>query len=412
MKRTFTILIASIFTLTMSYSQIDQVSVGSGYSQQAYYNLSTGESAVVANDAWDIAFSAIGQQDAGIFVNESVSFMGSPVYVYRSGASDWSESITKTSEFIAVNTLYNPEENWTDGAINSIKDPSNPFDYGWGTYNPAINIVEGSEIFIFQKRDGSYIKFQIQNLTGGTYNWRYAALDGSNEKSHSISKTDVDGSLIHFSFDTDGVVDMPVDYDLIFQRYSTMLDAGDGSFIPYTVTGVLLANGVEAVRIEGVDPTDVVQTDYEDQYSTLPTTIGHDWKFFDFTTGWGVLEDRTHFVKTAAGDIYQVTFFDFEGSSTGVSTLRKTIITSVSTEDESLQAVLKVYPNPTIDNFSIDFEGREIAVVSICNNSGQLVKKAKISAKSKIDVSNFDAGIYNILINIEGKVLAKRLIIK
>ena len=82
MKKNFTLPVILLFYLSTITAQIDQVSVGASYSQQAYYSVSTGEVEVVENEAWDIAFSAAGQQDAGIFLNESVSFMAAPLQVF------------------------------------------------------------------------------------------------------------------------------------------------------------------------------------------------------------------------------------------------------------------------------------------------------------------------------------------
>ena len=413
MKKNFTLPVILLFYLSTITAQIDQVSVGASYSQQAYYSVSTGEVEVVENEAWDIAFSAAGQQDAGIFLNESVSFMAAPLQVFLADTEDWSLPLTDTDVFTDDVTLHNPETNWTEGAMNTVRDETSPFDYGWGVYNPQTNIVEGTKIYVIKKRDGSFIKFRVDNLSGGIYSFRYANLDGSSESSFEIDKSNANGALVHFSFDTEDKVDMPTDYDLIFQRYTTALDAGDGSFIEYTVTGVLLAPDVKAVSVDGVDPSNVNESDYTDQYSSLMTTIGHDWKSFDFQSGWLIDEDRTYFIKTAVGDIYQITFFDFEGSSTGITTLEKTLITSVSTSDTPrLDHSLKLYPNPTTEYFMIDMMTETPLEISILDNSGRLINVVKTISNSPVSVSNLSSGIYNISINSSEFIKSSRLIIK
>ena len=297
--------------------------------------------------------------------------------------------------------------------MNTVRDETSPFDYGWGVYNPQTNIVEGTKIYVIKKRDGSFIKFRVDNLSGGIYSFRYANLDGSSESSFEIDKSIANGALVHFSFDTEDEVDMPTDYDLIFQRYTTALDAGDGSFIEYTVTGVLLAPDVKAVSVDGVDPSNVNESDYTDQYSSLMTTIGNDWKSFDFQYGWLIDEDRTYFIKTAVGDIYQITFFDFEGSSTGITTLEKTLITSVSTYDTPrLDHSLKLYPNPTTEYFMIDMMTETPLEISILDNSGRLINVVKTISNSPVSVSNLSSGIYNISINSSEFIKSSRLIIK
>jgi len=395
------------------FAQIDQVSVGSGYSQQAYYSLSTGAVEVIENDAWDISFSALNGQDAGLFVNESAGFMGAPMQVFLAPTTDWSENIIDTDIFVDSVALHNPEENWSEGAFNTVADPASSFDYGWGTYNPMTHIIEGDKIFVIRNRQGNLFKMQVTDLLDGVYTIRWASLDGSNEKTQSIDKSNAVNGMIHFSFDTVSTVDMPNDYDLIFQRYTTPLDAGDGLEIQYTVTGVLLANGVEAVIADGVDPSTVRESDYSDNYTSLPTIIGHTWKSFDFASGWLIDEDRTHFVKTNDGEIYQLTFFDFEGSSTGTTTLERTLVGTVSSIDDiNSDATLVVFPNPTSEYFMIGSDSQEEFKVTITNNSGQLMSAEVRYIDEPISLENYSPGIYNIAIQSTDFLTIKRLVIR
>lgn len=413
MKKIFTLSIFTLLITSFLAAQIDQISVGPSYSQQAYYSLSTGEIETVTNEAWDISFSAIGQQDAGIFFNESATFMSAPLKVFLSDSQNWLEEITNTESYVDSVALQNPDLNWTEGAFNTVKDPSSQLDYGWGMYNPQTNTIEGNKVFVIKKRNGSFFKMQVESLSGGIYIMNYADLDGNNEKTYEINKADAENGMVHFSFATDDVVEMPTNYDLIFQRYTTPLDAGDGSFIEYTVTGVLLANGTEAVLVDGVDPTSVIESDYDDQYSTLPTTIGHSWKSFSFSSGWLIDEDRTHFVKTADSEIYQLTFYDFEGSSTGITTLERTFITSVSTEEEiSSDISISIFPNPTTDYFSVKSAEDFNLNITITNISGQVIKRLETSTNNKISVIGLPLGIYNISIQLPGLITTKKLVVK
>lgn len=412
MTRIFTLVYFAIGISCVLSAQIEQVSVGESYSQQAYYSLATGESVAVENNAWDIAFSAIGQQDAGVFINESGSLTEVALQLYTVSDTDWTDKITDTDQFVDSVAIFNPELNWTEGAFNTVKDPNSPFDYGWGSYNPQTHMIEGDKLFVIKKRDGSFIKFQVVSLAGGSYNFRFADLDGSNEVNYSVSKDDAESNLIYYSFETTETVAMPTDYDLIFQRYTTSLDAGEGEFIEYTVTGVLLANGVEAVVADGVDPNNVSETDYADQYSSLPTTIGHTWKAFDFNEGWIMDEDRTQFIKSRNGDIYQITFYDFEGSSTGTTTFEKTIVTTVSSEDLTLDYTVAVAPNPTTDYFTLISESNEIVDIQIINASGNIVNVLQANTNVPIPVNDLVTGVYFISIYSGDLHTTKKLIVR
>lgn len=400
MNRIFTILMIIVVVPSTIMAQIEQVSIGQGYSQQAYYNLETGDVELIANDAWDIAFSAFGQQDAGVFINESSTFMAQPQLAFLSSTIDWSTEIVNTEVFVDSLALYNPEKNWKEGAFNTIKeDEFSPFDFGWGQYNPQTNTVEGKSIFVIKQRDGNFIKFHIESLAGGVYSIIYADLDGNNEYSYEINKQDAINGMVHFSFATNDIVEMPLEYDLIFQRYSTPLDAGDGLLIPYTVTGVLLSSTTEAALIDGVDPTNIDILDYVDDLSSNPLEIGHEWKSFDFNLGWVIDEDRTHLIKDKSGKLYQLTFLDFEGSSTGTSTLEKTIVGTVSSIDNELQSYdFQVFPNPTSEYFSINSKTGQSFELEIYDINARLIKTLISTSNEKIFVGDMPQGTYYIRI--------------
>lgn len=389
-------------------AQVEQVAVGASYSQQAYYKLSTGEVTTISNSAWDIAFSSIGQQDAGIFINESAGSMDNPVKLFVAEENDWNTVISNISIFTDETRIHNEEKNWSEGAFNSIKDPNSVFDYGWGKYNPALNQVIGDKIFVIQKRDESFIKLQIQKLNGENYEFRYANLDGTNEITSVVSKNlGGDQSLVYFSLESNAEISIPSDYDLIFQRYTTPLDAGGGVFINYIVTGVLLGPGTRAVVANGVDPETVSETDYANDYSDLITTIGHTWKSFDFNAGWLIQTDQAQFVKTKDDAVFKIVFYDFEGSSTGITTFEKTSLGIVNANDFPVNNLdISLFPNPSSDYITL--KGIEKSTdIKILNSTGLLSISKTIDAKnSTINIENLSSGIYFIQFEINGKLQA------
>ena len=403
----------ALYTLLLGFfsagfaQEIEQVSTGASYSLQAYYTLETGDVQQVTNEDWDLAFSNDGVTDAGVFLNESAAFMQNTLALYVSDKSDWSEPITDVSVFTEEARLYNPKDNWIEGAFNSVASESDPLDYGWGFYNPQNFAVEGNKIYVVEQRSGSFLKLQIQRLVDGEYQFRYARLDGSNEVSAVVSKNDHAGKrLIFYSLRDQEVVDVPISSaDLIFKRYYAPLDDGTGSTLQYNVTGVLLAPGTEAVVADGVDPEIVMESDYADQYSAVPTVIGHDWKEFDFSAGWQLDFDRVHFVKTREGDIYKVYFFDFEGSSTGITTLEKTYLTTVNNAEVLEEnTAIKLFPNPA--QHQIQIEGLEPgAEVQIFDNAGQLrVKRTTKSIQEQFEIEALEQGLYHLVVRQKGTV--------
>src|SRR5210317_3005 len=115
---------SSIFSLFFYISDaqvIDHVSVGSSYSQQAYYNVSTGEVTQISNTDWDIAFSNLGETDGAIFINESAILSGTPLEIYEPTNYIWEDPIEFDPNLHNEDSrLFNQEESWEEGAFNTI----------------------------------------------------------------------------------------------------------------------------------------------------------------------------------------------------------------------------------------------------------------------------------------------------
>lgn len=400
MKRLYIFILILQAAWVQAQVEVEQVSVGAGYTQQAFYDLETGNITAIDNEAWDIAFSAIGATDAGIFINEGSSYEGTALRLYETNATAWADPIDAQGFTESTPVLYNNEENWTVGAFNTVKDPSDPFDYGWGAYNPSTHQLTGTKIYVIKMRDGSFLKFQVESLVGGTYNIRYGSLDGETSTTAAISKDAADGSgLVYFSFATGTVLDMPAGYDLIFTRYITPLDAGDGTLLDYSVTGVLIAPGVEAAIAKGVDVETVEEADFEDAYAAVPDTIGHEWKAFDFTAGWLIDDTRAQFVKTAEGNVYKVVFLDFEGSSTGVTTVEKTFVRTLSsTTDVDAPLNITLYPNPVTERLNVS--GLESdAEAYLYDMKGNVVLETTLNGvEDMINVQDLPTGTYSLVL--------------
>lgn len=370
-----------------------QVSMGAGYGQQAYYRLSDDAVTPVSNEAWDLAFTALGLADAGISVNESTtSTFGAPAPELRLFAT----AVTSFADTVHVDSLqerlYNDESSWENGALNGVSSPQDPFDLGWGSYNPVNHSLAGSRVFAIQLRDSSYRKFMIESLSGGAYELRYARLDGSDEQTVPIAKGDFpEAPLALFSFESGEVLPSTGAWDLVFCRYYTKLDDGEGNILDYPVTGVLSAPGVEVAEASGIDPASVQADAYVDSFGTELDIIGYDWKSFDFTTGWNLPDDRVYFVKTADEHLWKLVFIDFEGSSTGVTTMEKTdlgIVSSIDDPDSNF-AEASIFPNPVQSEAQLAFslkQDRDDLPVQIINLSGQVLWSARLDGFQGLNV--------------------------
>ena len=359
-----------------------QISTGAGYAKSAYFKLSDGSSQQIAHDAWDIAFSNLGPAYAGIFVNEATATVnGQPttaLEAYDPFVFDFSETIDPDA-LLPEQLLLNPEHSWAEGAFNAGIDSSNTNDYGWGAYDPTAKKVLGYRIFVLKLRDGSYRKISFDEYDGNTYTFRVANLDGSNLSTHTVNTAFGNGSpLIYFSLGPNAAnVPTATGWDLVFCRYLAALSDGQGGFVPYAVTGVLTADGLQTAKATKIDPATVDHTPYLDSMSHRLDIIGHDWKFFNLQTGWIVLADRAYFVKTKDNLLYKLVWVGFSGSGTGTATLQSTLIGQLSATTDLPAGIASalVYPNPATDQLHLAVSTRENtrADVRLLDAAGRVV---------------------------------------
>lgn len=400
----------TFFAQSANTQEFVQISTGAGYSQQTFYNLENDQTFSVAASAWDLAFSTIGLADAAVHINEgAASGAGAlpAVELYLAAETDFAATIDAS---LLTERLYNDEKSWETGALNLVANPADPFDFGWGSYNPMTHALSGTRIFVIKLRDGNYKKFMIQSLAGGTYTIRYANLDSSSEATATVNKADFpDTDLAFFSFADGGTIaTAPAQsWDLSFCRYVTPLDDGTGNILDYAVTGILSGPGVEVAEARGVEPFIVEVDAYVDSFETDLDIIGYDWKAFDFTQGWLIPEDLAYFVKKADDHVWRLVFVDFEGSATGTGTFEKTdlgILTSTSSPLTELTA-MSVFPNPAQSNATLAFsmEHATELQISIRDLSGRTLWQSIANAAEgfnvfQLPVANLPQGMY--LVNI------------
>lgn len=424
MNRLLYIVLAVLSLIKANGQNFVEISVGQGYSKYSYYRLTDNTQASIDDDSWDLAFSAFGFQDAGVFLNEgSASNFQAPVpelELYAAPTNNFNDTFKIDNLGMR---FYNDELNWSYGAGNTGRNVANPFDYGWGTYNPATMQVTGGKVFVIKLRNGQYKKFMIESLILTTYNLKYANLDGSDPKAVQINKmayANKDFAL--FSFETGTAISTPLkDWELAFLRYATPLDDGTGNILQYAVTGALIGPGIKAAKIATEDTSSVIPSDYLDSLTTRTDIIGHDWKYFDFTKGWIVHDSLVYFVKTKDGNLWKINFIDFEGSSTGNIVLVSTNLGMVTAIHKPLSALagFDVFPNPAEQEVTIALELKDPAQVKIAvtNSLGQVMwsstsKQVKDLTVWNLPVNNWAKGIYSVSVYSGTEVSTKKLLVQ
>ncbi|MEZ4911568.1 MAG: HmuY family protein [Saprospiraceae bacterium] len=392
------------FIVSMQAQTFQEISCGAGYNQQSYVSLATDEQTLVDNDTWDLAFTAFGVQDAGIFINESsgsINGQNIPVVeVYYTTISNF--DVDFNVESLKDNLIFNDEISYNYGAFNSTRDTLNPFDFGWGKYEPSMHGVVGNEVFIVKLRDGSFKKVLIESLIGTDYTLKYADLNGDNLVIKKLNKTtDSNGKgFIFYNLSTHSTVDIlpSYDYDFMYGRYISIAKDPNGTIVQqYNVTGILTGPQVSSVMADGVDVDNVQFADYKDQMSDRLDVIGYDWKTFT-NAGWILDEDRVYFIKSKNNTIWKLQFIDFEGSSTGTTVLTKEVVgQQTATNDANIASL--VYPNPSADIVYV-ITDQEITQFQCFDTNGRSIPITFNKASDAslyvytLDIRNMQSGLY------------------
>ena len=406
MKYTLTIITIILFYISPQ-AQTVQISMGNNYANQVFYSMQNGEIKNISNDNWDLAFTT-DQYASTIRTNDG---KGVELYTYHLGdTSDW-QNINVSIMNNLSSGMYNSEISWYDGAFenNSLGHP----DYGWGVYNMINHNVTGDSLYIIKTINGNWKKIWIQELTtAGEYIFKFANLDGSNEITQSILKTNyTDKNFIYFSIDQNTIIDRePIssEWDITFTKYISPVQA-----TPYPVTGVLINSSTEVAKATGVtDP--LTYFDYSNHnFNNEINSIGYDWK--SYQGSFVVDANRCYFIKDKNENIWRLVFNSFDGMSTGNIEFNSELIFNTSSVNINKTNSLNVFPNPTTQNTNLIFDFEEECLINIYDIYGLKVYSKQLNSGGleliNLPTENFDAGLYFLVVYKENRVLAKEKLI-
>ncbi len=403
----FTLIFSSSLAATAQQVE-DSIEMLPGYTNESYYSLANDEQLNIDNTNWDIAFDLSGF-GASVRTNEHVA---TEVYVYPNG-TDWTTVDTTGMNW---SSMHNSETTWSVGAFDQSINSSNPFDIGWGVYNPVNHQIVGDSIHIVKLSNGTYKKLQIQSLISGVYAFRHADLNGANEINATITKADyTDKNFVYYSIVNDMIIDREpsnTSWDLVFTKYVSEVAPG----MNYGVTGVLTNNGVYVREASGIDPNSA--NFYDFAIDSVINVIGYDWKSFNMTTYmYDIAPDLSYFVQDQAGDIWHLIFTRFEGSSTGKVVFTKEKVSSANVEEIQDITSFGIYPNPAKDHANLVFNSSSDEVhISITNIEGKVVFNESISETGfihyPITTSEFKAGTYFVQLTTRNGITRKKLLVQ
>ena len=392
----------------------DSVSLNSSCSHQSFYNFNDGEIANVDNTNWDLAFSSGGYGSA-IRINSQA---GVELYVYPNGdINDWnSVDITNISNWPSI---INSDTTWTIGAFNATSDPTNSLDLGWGVYSTITHHITGDSIHIIKLSNGDYKKLQMIKLSSGVYDFKYANIDGSNEVTTNVSKSNYTSKNFgYYSITNNNELDREPtssSWHILFTKYVTEIYPG----MNYGVTGVLTNKNIEVAKAENVDLTNVSHSGYS--FSSQINTIGYDWKSYNMNTfSYDITDSLCFFVKDDQGSIWKLQLTGFEGNSTGNIHFKVENILSAS-DNITDKNIFAIYPNPTTSKeikiiYDINHRTSSLNKVKFFDINGKLVKSLKLGNNGfnerNVNLYDLKSGVYFVSLITDEKSFQQKLIIQ
>lgn len=419
-KQILSVLLAGAALSTQAQVQ-DKVSIGAGYANQVWYSLQNDEQKTQPKDNWDLAFDG-NSIYSSIHVNTAAGVM---LWNYPKGDKTAWSSID-TNGLSTWEERYNSETDWEVGAMGRYGD-RNAGDLDWGIYDQASHKVSGDSIYIIQLVNGDFKKLFIEELLSGTFTFKFADLDGSNEKTAQVKKSDFkDKNLGYYSIVNEtGLANREPDmddWDLVFTQYTAFIMTP--APVPYGVTGVLHNRGVKVAKVSNLPNKQTYNNYQQHTFNSEINTIGYNWKSFN-GSGYDIKDSTVFFISSPdaeTGDdaIWKVIFTGF-ASADGEFEFEKTLLKTASIKDAHTGATtLALAPNPTNgQNVQVVYDlenNMEEVMLSVTDMTGktimvrQLEKTAGLHTYA-IPSSSLSSGMYIVSVNTRGGSVQQKLMV-
>lgn len=398
------------------YTEV-KASMGSGYQNQVFIDLSKNK--LKSHDAkiWDIAFYRNGTTTFGTRVNDS---QGIHTYQVSTDPTEWHHiSIANFSTW--GKPLYNPDltESLADGAFEQANLKCNILSTGWGCYNIGSHHIDGKTIYVLKYPNDVYYKFMITDYFGG-YTFKYSKWNGTNWET-TVTKTIANGTAdSYFNYysmlnnqEVTSIEPPKEEWDLMLTKYWTFYN----NIMMYQLSGVIQSPRISVAKVTEKQAENSVDAPIETEYKKGITTIGHSWKPIS-----ELVANMVYYIKKD-NKYYRMYFTENGGATTGNMYFKYKDITSLLSSNEVKNSVsFGLYPNPASNkqvtllyDLKTGFDNK--GNITIFNFSGQIVHQTDITKtqgffKKDLDLSRLRPGIYLVKLTVGSYTESKKLILK
>lgn len=425
-------LLTIVFCLTIyinTSAQIvanDSVEIGTDSKNTVFYGLGTGQKTTASYNDWHLAVSIRATQFpasplGGTTIRINEAFGVKVYYVPNTNAAGFSN--LDTTGYRTWTRLHDCDTAVDDGALNSNRDHTNIYDFGWGLYNASNHNVVGDSLYLIELPNGELKKFLVVNLARDTaFNLKYSSLDNSDVQEIEIVKRNYLGKeFVYINLADNSVTDkepFTPDWDLQFLKYSAN-DIIAGKAV--ATVGVWLNKGVTAAKRAHHDATDNDLSGLN--YSGNLNAIGWNWKypgsFLSLLSGKNIFENLefyytvdslAYFVKVKNGDVYKVVFTKYNVNNGRICFYKEKISATGINETTALQGI-SLYPNPANEVLNIVLPAAN-ATLRVMDMSGRLITETTSTENIiQLNTSEFATGVYLLQTTIGSKTAVHKFVV-
>ena len=423
MKKFFTIVLLST-VISLQAQTPDSVTIGASYANKGYYTLNTMNDTIVPHNDWDIAVASYALFTVSIRINA-----GFGVELYKSAGDTTAWSSLDTTGLQGGVTWIRCHDSDTSFEPSAFETGATGHpNYGWGNYNSVTHDVIGDKIYVVRLAGPTAVfkKVWIKkfNAVNNSIEIRVANLDNTSDNMVIVFRN-TNKNYSEVSLATGTIMDREPakgSFDLVFEKYET--DLGGGYYYP--VTGVKSNQGVKVTKASQILPSAAYSNWYSNYYpsATNMIEIGYDWKTFDMGTfQWTIEDSLSYFVQDLQGDVYQITFTGFGGSTDGKSVFNVRQVGWVSVEEQgNTIANFNIYPNPASDFINMAYtmdNAFETATLHIIDINGKYISSQKLGNnqgfnQTMIDLTSMHlaSGVYVAQLIVGNSAATQRFIVR
>ena len=169
------------------------------------------------------------------------------------------------------------------------------------------------------------------------------------------------------------------------------------------VTGVLNNNNVYSNEFDFIDPE--FMDWWTEPFDSTISSIGWDWKTFQFSTFTYTCDSVTFFVHDLNTSIYKLVFTSFEGSMTGDIVFNKDLISYSEIEEPVESTGFVLAPNPAKENLNVHIGsgfGNHVSISIFDIADREVIRQdAELSGGGEVRISlaELDRGAYVVIVN-------------